>query len=144
MEMLKLILILAAIINPSSLVFAEDNLHINSEKLVLDRKKNTAVFTGNVLICFQGMKLSTHKAIFTFEDGPAKKIKIITFPEKLQAVRQLKKEASVIIANEGEYTNSNKELVLKGHVIIEDKKEVIITEEMLYYGELNNIVLNSE
>jgi lipopolysaccharide export system protein LptA len=133
---------LATIINPDSLVFAENNLHINSENLVLDREKNTAAFTGNVLICFEGMKLSTQKAIFTFEDKQSKKIKTITFPEKIRALRELENSSSVIIANEAEYTNGNKELRLKGHVIIEDKKEVIITEEMLYYGELNNIVLD--
>jgi lipopolysaccharide export system protein LptA len=133
---------LATIINPDSSVFAENNLQINSENLVLDREKNTAAFTGNVLICFEGMKLSTQKAIFTFEDKQSKKIKTITFPEKITALRELENSSSVIIANEAEYTNGNKELRLKGHVIIEDKKEVIITEEMLYYGELNNIVLD--
>lgn len=142
--MLKLILMLAAIINPNLSVFAEDTLHINSKNLVLDREKNTAVFAGNVLICFQGMKLSTQKAIFIFEDQHSKKIKKIIFPEQITAMRETRKESSVIIANEAEYTNSNKELLLKGRVITQDKKEVIITEEMLYYGELNNIVLNSE
>ncbi len=145
MEMLKLILVLAITTSPiSSLVFAEDILHIDSDNLILNREKNTAVFSGDVLICFQGMKLRSQKAIFTFENQKTRKIKMITFPEKVEAIREIDGSDSVVIANEAVYTLANMELLLKGHVIIEDKKEVIVTEEMLYYGKLKNIVLNNE
>ena len=144
MGMLKLILMLISITS-TKLIFAEDNLHIDSTKLVVDRNKNTAIFTGNVLVCFHGMKLSTEKIIFTFDGANTKKIKFITFPVKLKALRETDNNSSVIIiADNALYTIDTMELLLKGNVIIEDKEEVIITDQMLYYGKLKNIVLDGK
>jgi len=146
MEMLKLILILAIMTKPLFVIFADDNLHIDSENLVLDREKNTAIFTGNVVICFHSMKLHSQKAIFTFAEQNTRKIKLIEFPEKVEAIRDTtdNTEPSVIIADNAIYTAANMELVLKGHVIIEDAKEIIVTDQMLYYGKLTNIELTRE
>ncbi len=135
MVMLRLILILVTL--SSSLPSFADNLHIDSEELVLDKKTNTASFTGNVMLCFKDMKLISQKVVFYFEDGKNKKIKKIVFPTLVQ----VEKLDSTILADSAVYTEVSKLLVLTGHVVVEKNGEVIVTDEMLYHGKLEDVVL---
>ena len=143
MGMLKLILILG-IIAKSVSICANDNLDISSANLVFDRHNNDATFSGNVLLCLNGIKISAEEVVFTFEKEDNKKINKITIPVRLRALRDNNGEKSAILADKGIYTLDDETLILSGNVIIEDKKEVIITDEMLYHGKLKNIIFDGK
>lgn len=140
MDQLKLILILIAIISPIGNSIAQDKLDITSDNLKYDRHKNIATFSGNVLICIDGIKIHTDRVIFHLLNKS--KIKEVRIPSKLKAIREANN--SVILADRGNYILADETLLLHGNVIIEDKQDVVITNEMVYHGKLKNIVLDGK
>ena len=141
MAMLGLILILAL---PSRTCLADDDLDISALKLVYDRHKKSATFSGNVVLCFENVKLVSQKVIFTFKDDNRKKIDKVNIPGKLRAVRTEDGQKKVILADSGTFSLEDQTLTLIGNVAIEDKKDVIITDKMIYHGKLKKIAKNDQ
>jgi len=140
MAMLRLILLLALPINSLGI----DNLDINALNLVYDRHKKTATFSGNVVLCFSNIKLTSNKVIFSFKDQNNKEIENVIIPGKLSAIRKENGQNNVILADKGFYSLANETLTLEGNVVIEDKKDVIIAKKMIYHGKLTKIVKNDQ
>lgn len=139
MAMLKLILILMML---KTNAYANDDLDISSLDLVYDRHKKTATFSGNVILCFSNVTLTSEKVIFIFQDSNKRKIEKVHIPARLRAIKQENNQETLILGDSGTYYLSTKTLHLKGNVIIEDKKDVIKTNEMIYHGKLKKIAKN--
>lgn len=137
--MLRLILILIIMQNNAH---ANAGLDISSLDLVYDRHNKKATFSGNVILCFDNVKLSSQKVIFMFQDENRRKIEKVHIPVKLKAIKQENGEETIIIADSGTYHLTTQTLRLKGNVLTQDKKDVIKTDEMIYHGKLNKIAKN--
>lgn len=135
--MLKLTLILLV---QSNICYAQDNLDISSLKLVYDRHGRSATFSGMAILCFDNVKLSTEKIIFTFEKGYNTKIEKITIPSKLKMIKSENGKQNVILADSGIYMLQEEKMTLTGNVMVENKKDTIITDQITYYGKLKNII----
>lgn len=138
MAMLRLVLLLGIPIKS----LAINNLDINALNLVYDRHKKTATFSGNVILCLSNIKLTSNKIIFYFKDQSNKEIEEVIIPGKLKAIKKENGQENVILADKGSYSLTNETLILEGKVIIEDKKDIIITNKMIYHGKLTKIAKN--
>lgn len=139
MAMLGVILTSAML---SSNCLAIDDLDISSLELKYDRHKKTATFSGNVVLCFNNIKLLSQKIIFHFHDDNGKKIEKVHIPKKLKAIKSEKESEDIILSDSATYYLKEETLHLKGNVTIQNKKDVIITDEMVYHGKLKKIAKN--
>ena len=141
MGMLKLTLLLIMIVSASIKSYAEtlSNLHINSTDLVIDRVKMTAIFTGSVVLCFQDVKLLGAEVIFHFEDEKIKDIKYIHISKNIRAIQNL--DNTLLIADEAIFEMKKSELNLMGNVVIQKDDKIMKAKEMVYYGKINNVML---
>lgn len=139
MVMLRHILLLI-ILSASNSTNADTlkSLDISSSDLVIDRQKTTASFTGNVVLCFQDIKVLGNKAIFYFEDDKLNKIKSIKVQNNVKAKQ---KDGSIILADEAIFELDLYELKLNGHVIIEKGENIMHSKEMILYRKIRHIIL---
>jgi len=141
MVMLRLTLLLIMIISTNIRSYADtlSNLHINSTDLVIDQGKMTATFTGNVVLCFEDVKLLGEEIIFHFQDERIRDIKYIHVKNNIRAIQSL--DNTLLLANEAIFEMEKATLQLIGNVVIERDDKIMKTKEMIYYGKINNIML---
>lgn len=114
------------------------SLNINSTDLVINRQKMSATFSGNVVLCFQDVKLLGSKAVFYFENDKLKKIQSIKVQNNVKAQQQ---DGAIVLADEATFVIDSSELRLSGHVVIEKGENIMYSKEMVYYGKVSQIIL---
>lgn len=139
MVMLKQILLLIILIS-ANITCAQtlSNLHINSTDLVVDREKMTATFTGNVVLCFEDIKLLGKKVVFYFEDDKIKHIKSIYISQNIRAIQN---DGTILLAENAIFEMQKSELRLFGNVVIEKANRIMKAKEMIYRGKISDIML---
>lgn len=114
------------------------NLHINSSDLFIDREKQIATFKGNVVICFDNIKLLGEESVFYFSNQNMKDIKEIHLYRNIKAVEE---NDNILLADKAVFIMDKSELKLSGNVIIEKGEKVIFAEEITYFGKISKISL---
>ena len=114
------------------------HLHIDSSDLLIEREKMTAIFSGNILLCFDDIKLLGEEVVFYFEDTNIKDIKEIHVHKNIRATE---KDGTVLIADEAIFWMNKSELKLTGNVVIEKNQRIMRAREMTFYGKIKDVVL---
>lgn len=126
------------IISSTSATITQDAIHINSDKLTINKKDMSASFTGCVLIEFEDRKLKTDSIkIYYKQENNKRTIDKIIIPKKFVITKNKSKE--IVIADNGEYIKSENKLVLKGNVVLYKEGDVIITDKAVYFIKIKHI-----
>jgi lipopolysaccharide export system protein LptA len=133
-----LVLILLFMISINSYASTLSKLHINSSDLIIDREKLTAVFTGNVVLCFDTMKLLGGEVVFYFEDNKIKDIKEIHVVKNIRAIEA---DNTILLADKAIFEVASSKLKLTGHVVIEKGDKIMKANEMNYLGKMREVLL---
>ena len=118
-----------------SLAASIDELKITSDNLTIQKDASTATFTGNVIVFFDNLKLTTTELIVYYAGTNNKKeISKIVIPVKLTAIKNCEKE--VVIADKGIFDNSTKKLTLEGNITMQKEGNILITDKLIYSSSL--------
>lgn len=115
---------------------ADDKVQITSTDLIFNKKDQTAIFEGNVKIYFEDQFILTDKIIIHYSILNKGEIIKISFP---QAIKAIKGDKDIIIADYAEYDNKAKKLTLSGNVWARKDDNVLVTNIMIYYVKLKTI-----
>ena len=85
------------------------------------------------------MKLLGAEVIFHFEDEKIKDIKYIHISKNIRAIQNL--DNTLLIADEAIFEMKKSELKLMGNVVIQKDDKIMKAKEMVYYGKINNVML---
>ncbi|ADE30035.1 LptA/OstA family protein [Rickettsia prowazekii] len=124
-------------INISIYANAKDiaNLQITSNTLIIDRIKQKAEYSGNVIVYFDNAILRTQKLyIFYKTIGEKQVIDHIVVPSKLTVERKINNE--LLLADSAKYFFVDKQLILLGNVILQRNDHVLKTNKLIYYVEI--------
>lgn len=111
----------------------DDFLNISSDNLKLENDKNLAIFTGNVLVEFEGIRLKTDIIKVTFsKTNNTNRIEKIEIPHKFWAVNSCENEA--VIADTGLYDANKKTLSFNQNVIMKKDNYILRTDHFTYYN----------
>lgn len=121
-----------------------DNLlSIDADELIIDQTKQRAVYTGEVLICFDDILLKTTKLEILYKVHNQKKtISEINIPVKLIARRTVNEE--LLVADSAKYLVEKHELTLLGNVLIRDNERIIKTNKLVYFTKLEKFNLKNK
>lgn len=104
-------------------------LHITSDRLLVDQKDFSTHFQGNVVVLFKDYILKTEELIVTF-DAKAQKIEKVTIPKLVKMVSKSSKE--VVIAERAFYDKKLQQLILSGNVVVQKENHVLKTNQIIY------------
>lgn len=111
---------------------ASEKLIVNSEELILNKTDNTSHFIGNVVATMGNVILRSEKIIVYYKNVQGKKsIEKIHIPTKIIITRSGQDE--IVTADNGEYSAKTNSILLLGNVIIQQKKDLIITNKFIYF-----------
>ncbi len=135
------------------------DLVINSDDLLVDNSKNTAIFTGKVVVWFDDMLLKTSKLeVFYVQRTHKRAIEKIIIPNNLVATKiearhpslpNSKTNDEVIIAGSAEYVPSSRALTLNNVKLLRQaiaangeitEENILKTEKLIYYTKLQKIL----
>ncbi|AAU03964.1 LptA/OstA family protein [Rickettsia typhi] len=132
-RIIKLIIFLT--VNISIASAKDTNLQITANTLIIDRIKQKAEYSGNVIIYFDNAILKTQKLYIFYKTIAEKKIiEHIVVPTKLTVERKINNE--LLLADSAKYFFVDKQLILLGNVILQRNDHVLKTNKLIYYVEI--------
>ena len=116
----------------------DDNVHINSSRLVFDKNNEIANFYGEVIIFFDDFVLKTSELQILYDNSSGKRvINKIIIPYNLIALKVIPE--NIIMADSAEYIAKSSELVLVGNIKLLHEGHILQTNKLSYYTKLRNI-----
>lgn len=114
------------------------SIHINSRHLTLDRNKDIATFTGEVILYFDDIVLKTDNLrVFYKKSATGKEyIEKIIIDNKLIAKKD---DDTILIADYARYLPQASILVLTGNIKLQHKKYLLETTRLVYHTKLRQI-----
>jgi lipopolysaccharide transport protein LptA len=134
----KVILFLIWLFSLHAYAFESEQIHINSDSLIINKERQSATFEGNVVLFFEDLKLTTSILIVYYADLKRQNgVSKIIIPALVKAVKNHGNE--IAIADSGEFDNLTKKLTLQGNVKMQKEGNILVTDKLIYLAKLKSI-----
>lgn len=133
-------LICVLMLSFSCFVYADNQVNIKSEQLIIKRASNKAIFSGDVIVRFHEFKLHTDSIIVYYENSSSEesdaieRIREIKIPGRLKVVNDCAEEIS--LAGRARFDNRSKKLTLEKDVVMLKEGKLLKTDKLVYLAKL--------